>query len=293
MPLTGFDFKALDDPEFKEDAVREEILSPMLNALGYRATGKRRIVRSRALEHPFVSIGSIQRKINIIPDYLLISQDRPLWVLDAKAPGESLDDPDHIAQAHSYAIHRDVRVQWYGLSNGRELAIFNVGDMSPAPRFRYSLPAIADWWTDFQLGFSPYALLSQGVPYKKDAGFHLLKLGIPETTRIHFVGVPVALVGRVAENVYALNAVVLADGDEYAATFDFNGTQLAKLLSLIPEPLKGLLERDMKNEPGSVCHFDADVFPLVTVEARRGTKIEENEKEHYAPLIVTDFRDFG
>lgn len=30
-----FDFSLLDDPEFKEDAVREEIVAPILNRLGF------------------------------------------------------------------------------------------------------------------------------------------------------------------------------------------------------------------------------------------------------------------
>lgn len=33
IPLKGFDFTVLEDPEFKEDAVREEIVAPLLRAL--------------------------------------------------------------------------------------------------------------------------------------------------------------------------------------------------------------------------------------------------------------------
>jgi len=40
-PLQDFDHKALDDPEFKEDSVREEILAPVLKALGSSATRSR------------------------------------------------------------------------------------------------------------------------------------------------------------------------------------------------------------------------------------------------------------
>jgi hypothetical protein len=38
-PLEDFDFALLDSPDFKEDAVREEIIHPLLNALGYAASG--------------------------------------------------------------------------------------------------------------------------------------------------------------------------------------------------------------------------------------------------------------
>lgn len=33
-PLKEFDFSCLDDPAFREDAVREEMIAPILRALG-------------------------------------------------------------------------------------------------------------------------------------------------------------------------------------------------------------------------------------------------------------------
>jgi hypothetical protein len=48
------DAKTFDDPGFKEDAVREEVIAPMLRRLGYAVSGPNRIVRSRALVHPFL-----------------------------------------------------------------------------------------------------------------------------------------------------------------------------------------------------------------------------------------------
>jgi len=35
----NFDFRLLDSPEFKEDSVREELITPLLHSLGYRAYG--------------------------------------------------------------------------------------------------------------------------------------------------------------------------------------------------------------------------------------------------------------
>jgi len=63
--LDDFNFSAVDQPSFKEDAVREEIITPILHALGYKATGDLRIKRSKKLIHPFVMIGSKKHKINI------------------------------------------------------------------------------------------------------------------------------------------------------------------------------------------------------------------------------------
>ena len=119
-----FDFCLLDDPGFKEDAVREELIVPILNRLGYTASGEHRIVRSKPLVHPFVSIGTKQYKINIIPDYLLSVGGLTKWVLDAKRPGEEILTGTNVEQAYSYAIHKDVRVSLYGLCNGHTLLGF-------------------------------------------------------------------------------------------------------------------------------------------------------------------------
>ncbi|MBC8415629.1 MAG: hypothetical protein H8E11_04295, partial [Candidatus Cloacimonetes bacterium] len=63
-----FDFSLLDNPDFKEDSVREELISPLLKALHYDIKGHARIIRSKSLSHPYVQIGSRKRNINIIPD---------------------------------------------------------------------------------------------------------------------------------------------------------------------------------------------------------------------------------
>ena len=68
--LSGFDFKLLDDPDFKEDAVREEIIVPIIKGLGYSHSKPYKTIRSKRLLHPFVSIGSARKNIYIVPDYL-------------------------------------------------------------------------------------------------------------------------------------------------------------------------------------------------------------------------------
>ena len=80
--LEEFDFDLLENPEFREDSVREEIIVPIIKELGYSASGKNRIVRSRRLKHPFVSIGSGRINVSIIPDYLLMVGEDPLlaWI---------------------------------------------------------------------------------------------------------------------------------------------------------------------------------------------------------------------
>src|SRR5580658_10294925 len=122
--LSGFNFHLLDDPEFKEDSVREEIIVPILKALGYGPERPNKIVRSKKLLHPFVSIGSVTQPIYITPDYILEVNGRFAWTFEAKAPGERLLNTKHIEQAYSYAMHSEIRVPCYALCNGREFVLY-------------------------------------------------------------------------------------------------------------------------------------------------------------------------
>ena len=45
--FADFDFALLDDPDFREDSVREELIVPLLTALGFSASPPFRIIRSK------------------------------------------------------------------------------------------------------------------------------------------------------------------------------------------------------------------------------------------------------
>lgn len=292
-PLQHFDFSVLDDHEFKEDAVREEIVAPLVRALGYAPSGRFRVIRSRPLEHPYVSIGSIKKQISIFPDYLLSVNDRLCWVMDAKAPGEAVDDPEHVAQAYSYAIHRDVRVEWFALCNGRELAVYNVADMSSKARLRVQMHRVGESWSDVQTLLRPTGMVATLNEYAKDFGIMMMRLGIPETANNAFVGVPVLQIGRVEEELYSFSARTDAEDFKYAITFDFDLPLLEILLALFPPGNAGpILQTLTGNPPGVIVKIEAQNPPLVTVIAHRGTQILENDKEHYLPLLVSEFKPF-
>jgi DNA modification methylase len=133
-----FDFAELNSPDFKEDSVREEIVKPILDALGYAASGKYKIQRSKKLRHPFVKTASGKRKITIFPDYLFSVDNKYAWVLDAKAPEEEITTGENREQVYFYAIHPDVRVRLYALCNGKEFALFAVDESDPILYFQVS-----------------------------------------------------------------------------------------------------------------------------------------------------------
>jgi DNA modification methylase len=148
-----FDFGELNSPDFKEDSVREEIIKPILNALGYSVSAKNRIIRSKKLRHPFVKTGSGERHITNYPDYLLTVGSKPAWVLDAKDPEEEVTSGEHREQAFFYAIHPDVQVRYYALCNGKEFAIFAIDSNEPVLHFHVS--EIKKHWAQLQYLLSP------------------------------------------------------------------------------------------------------------------------------------------
>ncbi|MCY3980154.1 MAG: type I restriction enzyme HsdR N-terminal domain-containing protein [Chloroflexi bacterium] len=152
--LEDFDFQMLESGEFKEDAVREEIISPILKELGYSVGGLNRIVRSRSLSHPFVKTGSGDREIRIVPDYLLLAANKPAWVLDAKSPKQTITSGSNVEQTYFYAIHPEIRSRYFALCNGKEFAVFEKDRLGLALHFHVS--EIGRYWDAI------YALLSPG-----------------------------------------------------------------------------------------------------------------------------------
>jgi Type I restriction enzyme R protein N terminus (HSDR_N) len=138
VPLKNFDFSILDSADFKEDAVREEIIYPILNAFGYSPSGSNKIIRSKNLEHPFLTVGSKRKPITLIPDYLLKVGKNFTCVLDAKAPSEEIKTGHNVEQVYSYAVHPEIRVNFFGLCNGKEFILFELPQKQPVLYFHVS-----------------------------------------------------------------------------------------------------------------------------------------------------------
>lgn len=121
-----FDFSELRSPDFKEDSVRELLILPLLNFLGYGTTKDAKIYRSKSVVHPFVQTGSGRQQLKSVPDYLLEVDGNYAWVLDAKAPNEDILSGDNRQQAYFYAIHPEINVPYYALCNGNEFILFEI-----------------------------------------------------------------------------------------------------------------------------------------------------------------------
>lgn len=146
------DFKNLaNDPDFKEDSVREVIILPIIKELGYT---QENIVRSKTLQHPFLKIGSKKRPINLVPDYALKVENNFAWVLDAKAPNQKIINDDNVEQVYSYATHPEIRSNYFTLCNGLEFSVFRTAD-TDKPILFFELENIEDNWNDLKLLLAP------------------------------------------------------------------------------------------------------------------------------------------
>ena len=139
----------------KEDAVREEVVFPLLVRLGYASANDAQIIRSKPLSHPFVMIGTTRRPITMVPDYVLAVGGTPQWVLDAKSPKEQITSGRNVEQVFSYAIHPDIRAQHYALCNGREFALFAVDSRDPLLHF--PLAELESHWPSIHNFLGPQA----------------------------------------------------------------------------------------------------------------------------------------
>jgi Type I restriction enzyme R protein N terminus (HSDR_N) len=112
-----------------EADVREEILAPLINSLGYKAGAENKASREvpLVLRYPRSSLG--RKKPRTDPylrgraDYILEVRGHARWVLEAKPSSEEIDE-DCIEQAWSYANHPEVRAVYFAVSNGRDFLVY-------------------------------------------------------------------------------------------------------------------------------------------------------------------------
>jgi len=282
-PLYDFDLSLLDDPGFQEDSVREEIIVPILKILGYGPSKPYRIIRSKKLLHPFVSIGSVTKRIYLVPDYIFEVNGRLAWVLDAKAPSEAILNTKHVEQAYSYAIHSEIRVPYFSLCNGKEFVLYHIS--KPRPILHFDMRALPSFLDNLANLLSPSNVLEYDCALAKDFGLHLKRLGFDEFNSLIFPNVPIGFIGTVGEDRFSFGSGLnFGDGDKYVATFDFGLNVLNELRGRIPEQAYQILSEHQGEKLKKVVF--ADAIYRVTVDCRVGDRLEENDDEIFLPMWV-------
>ncbi len=280
-----FEFGVLSDKEFKEDSVREELVVPIIKRLGYDLAGGNRVVRSRSLLHPYVAIGSQQRKVSIVPDYLFLSEGKPFWVLDAKAPTEVILKSTHVEQAYSYAIHPEVRAELFALCNGHRFVLFSVRQFEPLMDFELR-DIDANWERLFRILNPEIKAHPESVEYHPDFGLHLRRLGVEPGFKLMLMAANSDSVGKIRDGSYTSTTCLSAESD-YAVSLDFDETQLDQLFSFLPNDQVEILRQGLTSQPYMVILEEGEFRFGVAAELTE--LIIHNAEESYVPFAVQEF----
>ena len=288
-PIPDFDYSVFDDEEYKEDSVREDIIAPIIKALGYTSKEPYKIVRSRKLTHPFVSIGSKRVGIHLIPDYVMEIDRKPAWILEAKSPCESIYKSSHVEQAYSYSIHPEIRAQYYALCNGREFLMYSINNYKPL--YHFNIQLLPNYWGELQSRLSPENY-HDNIDKKlaKDYGLHLARLGFGHFDSLFYYDLPVDFIQKINNDLYSISTGIRENDETYCLSFDFNHQTFLSLEDKIPR--KAFEKLCTPLDSGHAMQFEfADMRYSVTVKCHLGDidYIQENEAEQFLPLVVTDF----
>jgi len=127
---------------FNEADVRAVIIDPILKELGFTYQN---ILREKRLVSPFLKAGSTKRPVSLIPDYVLKVENSFAWVLDAKAPYQKIINDDNVDQVYIYAIHPEIRSNFFALCNGLEFACYRTTE-TDKPIFCFRINEIDKHW---------------------------------------------------------------------------------------------------------------------------------------------------
>jgi Type I restriction enzyme R protein N terminus (HSDR_N) len=292
-PYVDFDFTVVDDPDFREDSVREVLLVPLLSSLGFTEKEPYRIIRSRPIKHPYVYIGTAKKNITIIPDYLLQRDGENAWVLDAKAPDENIDSGKNVEQAYSYAIHPEIRVPFYALCNGRKLVVFHISQEEPVLDIR--LHDVGKVWHPIVDLLGCRSAWPNGIApgFHPDFGLAMLKAGFDKDDdgkKFFHVVMSVALgtITKVSDELYSLSGLHGRKNEKFMATFDFAAEPYKLFLEQLDEGVREKVRESMTRQPYRFAFLPPNVA-VMTIVADLGDKTFTNPNESYRPFIANEF----
>ena len=106
-------------------------------------------------------------------------------------------------QAYSYAIHSEVRANYFALCNGRQFVLYDISQVKPLLEF--PLQAISLYWGDLQRYLNPETFFSnERLKLAKDLGLHLKRLGFDKVENMIFRDVPLTNIGQLDPDMFKL-----------------------------------------------------------------------------------------
>lgn len=274
---------SFDDPDFKEDSVRELVIAPILAKLGYLPSGSPRVARSKTLRNPFIRVGTRNHPVTTIPDYTLYINDKPVFVLDAKGPAEGVLDQNHIQQAYSYAIHPEIRCDEFGLCNGKELSIFNTSQIEPLLHIKFE--DFDSRWSDIEKYLSPKYLSDPVLrKFAPDFGMALLRMGFNKQTQMHMLETRLNLFAKIDDSLMTASANCNIGSCDYCVSFDFHPSMLPSIVSGLPDELAQRFTDALNRTP-----FQAAAGLVIELDLTVNLgDITQGQSEEFVPLIIKE-----
>ena len=281
--FTGINSDVLQDPCFKEDSVRELVISPIVTRLGYLPSGPTRVTRSKSLKHPFIRVGTRNHPVTTIPDYTFFVEDKPLFVLDAKAPDQDVLASEHVQQAYSYAIHPEIRCEEFGLCNGREIAVFSVAQRDPILHLNFI--DFETKWGEIEKILAPNYLKEPMLrKFAPDLGTAFSRMGIANDTELVVPGVRLNLFARISDNLMTATANADFGFGPHCASFDFHPRLLEKIVSGLPSGLAEVFVDALNRAP---FHAAAGLVIEIDASLKLGD-VTQGQSESFIPLLIDD-----
>lgn len=285
--FSQIDFANLPD-NFSENSVREEIITPLLNLLGYSTfNSKYNIRRDCRLKYPYIYIGTTKTKIEIIPDYIVAINNKPVFIVEAKSPSENIRKGKNVGQAYSYAIHTEINTKRFVLCNGIGLSIFEVDKTEPILYFEFAKASNDNYEQLYDL-LSPVAFTNPHLlDFKLDYGLYCYKNRLANVTQ-YFYNCQIDEIAKLNDTAYTFSTTIKRDL-LYYATFDFDAALYLDFLEQVPDKLKEEVKIALSNAPFKYHADDKSNFLSLSFKAILSETVYKNANEHYLPLRIIDF----
>jgi len=282
-----YDYNLLKSNDYKEDTVREEIVYHLVSMLGYTVGGENKVIRSKNFKHPYITVGSSQRKITYIPDYLLLSSDVNYFVLDAKGPSENIFSGKNVEQVYSYIIHPEIRTKLFALCNGYSISVFSINKIEPILHF--DLQNIRDYCEVLIRILHPAIKANEEiVDFYPDLGIFYKMNEASKDLRLTFIEIHTTFISKLNDEYYTCITTVTYGDIKFALSIDFETKYLDKIIENCPSEQKNEIKISLKNAPFSYIKEDETKDIIFGATLFSDWQVFENQNESYIPFKIEE-----
>lgn len=158
--------------DMNETDVREMIVRPLLNRLGYEH-GTENTIRTEQTfryEKAFLGRKNTAKDPPLVgrADYILEIASVGRWVVEVKSPAEQLDQ-DVVEQAHTYAAHPEVCALFFMVTNGQSFRLYRTGSLN-TPLMSWNFDDIEEMFLPLSNLVGPDAIRRKMELLKPDLG---------------------------------------------------------------------------------------------------------------------------